>query len=115
MTGANKSGRWVVGPARGGGWGKAISGCPVGGRACLGTWHTARSVACGTDLAVGLRRRLRVSALWSLPPAAAGLRGLHPALRLTAVSADSCRSSEAPCPCSSWWSSSLPTWPAPTS
>lgn len=29
--------------------------------------------------------------------------------------ADSCRCSEAPCPCSSWWSSSRHTWPVPMS
>ena len=48
-------------------------------------------------------------------PGGSCLRLALPAPWPDAHSADSCPCWEAPCPCLSWWSSSLPTWPVPTS
>lgn len=49
MTGANESDRWVAGPRV---WvvGEAVSGSLVWGPTSLGTWPSARSVACGFGL-----------------------------------------------------------------
>lgn len=93
-----------------------------------GLWFAALRGSDRRDLMVADSAEGREPFLWRLPPrphprspllavliSGRGREAVPPLLCLTAVSADSCRCSEVPCPCSSWWSSSLPTWPALTS